>query len=95
MGIRNRERIQRLQEGKEVPLSVLAKLGAKPREVLRLCGKCKHVVPESRARQHIRDCWKMDIGDDDPIPKTVPQQVLNGGLVVRVSPNRVIVVKEP
>jgi hypothetical protein len=69
MGRGNRERRERIQAGLEAPRSLT------PREKMRVCNVCRHEVPESQARQHIRDCWHMSIKDSDPIPEQVPDSV--------------------
>jgi hypothetical protein len=35
------------------------------------CGKCGDSVGETMVRDHIRDCWKYPIKDDEPIPTEV------------------------
>ena len=72
MGRRDRERVARIQTGTELPISIQRTTDAGPVEHMRLCRKCNHIVPESRARQHIRDCWGMPIKDTDPIPEKPP-----------------------
>lgn len=42
------------------------------------CRKCNSVVPFVEARNHIRECWPMEIKDNEPIPDSVPMQYLNG-----------------
>jgi hypothetical protein len=81
VGRQNKERIKRIQAGLEMPIGAKAKETVKPVERMLHCRKCHHVVAESRARQHIRECWPMPIGDDDPIPTQVPKRFLDIGKV--------------
>lgn len=69
MGRRDRERRERIIAGVEQ-----ARTPA-PKERMRLCNVCRHLVPESQCRQHIRDCWGIKIADNDPIPEKVPMHV--------------------
>jgi hypothetical protein len=45
-------------------------------EPLRTCKVCEDVVSESLARKHIRECWKIDIKNTDPIPLEPPAHLM-------------------
>ncbi len=60
----------------EASISERERANSRPKEKLLVCKKCHTVVPESRARDHIRKCWGMPIGDNDPMPEEVPKQYL-------------------
>ena len=74
MGRRNRERVERIRSGAEIPIS--AREQSTAQRPWRRCGKCGHYVAETLARQHIKDCWGTEIKDSDPIPETVPKRLL-------------------
>lgn len=65
MGKRNKERIARIEAGIE-QLRLKTKIAKEP---MLHCGKCNYLIPESKAREHIRVCWPYPIKDDEPIPQ--------------------------
>lgn len=81
MGKRNRERVARIEAGLEYPMSIRRGTVGTPIERMRHCLKCHLIVPETRARQHIRECWGIPIKDSDPIPERPPEEVISGMLV--------------
>lgn len=34
------------------------------------CKLCGEIVHNSKAREHIRDCWQYPIGETEPLPET-------------------------
>jgi hypothetical protein len=66
MGKREKERLRRINLGTESPIS------NKPR----ICLLCYKPVPNTECRQHIRDCWGIELGPDDPIPLVPPKEAV-------------------
>ena len=66
MGKRDKERLRRINLGLEDPIS------NKPR----ICLLCRKLVPNTECRQHIHDCWGIELGSDDPIPKVPPREAI-------------------
>jgi hypothetical protein len=66
MGKRKKERLQRINLGLENPIS------QRPRFCL-LCGRPVQVVD---CRQHIHDCWGIDLKPDEPIPWVPPKEAI-------------------
>ena len=66
MGKRHKERLRRINLGLENPIS------GKPR----ICLLCRKPVLNTECRQHIRDCWGIELGPDDPIPPVPPKEAI-------------------
>jgi hypothetical protein len=66
MGKRDKERLQRINLGLENPIS------GKPR----FCLLCHKQVKVLDCRQHIHDCWGIELGPDDPIPPVPPREAV-------------------
>jgi hypothetical protein len=66
LGRQDRERIQRIIEGKELPR---AAENAKASNVkMLLCKNCGSDVPAHEARVHIQKCWGLSLLQSEPIP---------------------------
>lgn len=73
MGRRNRERIERIRAGIEMPISLMVKtsqptlkLTTKP--ALLHCMMCNNTVLSTEVRQHIKDCWGVELAANEPVP---------------------------
>jgi len=63
LGTKSRLHRQAVVDGKEQPF----RQKESPHKLLR-CGKCKELMGEVNARDHIRKCWSYPIKDDEPLP---------------------------
>ena len=63
MGKADRLRIKQIIDGRTPPIH-----NQEVKITYRNCGKCHARVAESLVRKHIRECWRKDIKDDEPIP---------------------------
>jgi hypothetical protein len=77
MGRRARERRQRIEAGLEKPISQ-----RKPGDKMLRCPRCKVNVPESQARQHMKECWGVDLPEEGPVPIGQTRRRLRDGLVL-------------
>lgn len=77
MGRSSRLHKERVIAGLEPPHRTTNPVGPNPVKMVR-CRKCNAVMPVYTARTHIKECWPMNIGDNDPIPEEVPEQYLGG-----------------
>jgi len=70
MGRRDRERRERIVRGLEQPRS--------PRAATRRCLACLADIPLVACRQHIRECWGIELPESAPIPDKVPPRYWPG-----------------